>query len=149
MRHFERLSGPNHRYHGARLRFETIRKFEPGAGPLKKRLRDKEAEPHSGVARFAVVYRRCGARRHEGLRLLQRIRDEAHRFAITYHRKRRATKRRRSALSEIAGIGPAKERLLLRHFGSLEKIRSAKIEEIAEVQGVTEKLARIILEKLE
>ncbi|MFH1741734.1 MAG: excinuclease ABC subunit UvrC, partial [bacterium] len=62
-------------------------------------------------------------RRHEGLRLLQRVRDEAHRFAITYHRERRSKKLKKSALSGIQGIGPAKERLLLRRFGSVEKIR--------------------------
>ncbi len=88
-------------------------------------------------------------RRHEGLRLLQRVRDEAHRFAITYHRERRGKKRRRSILADIPGIGPAKERLLLRRFGSVEKIRKASVEEIAQLQGVTGTLARTILEHLQ
>ncbi len=87
-------------------------------------------------------------RRHNGLRLLQQVRDEAHRFAITYHRQRRGKRRKRSMLVNIPGIGPAKERLLLRHFGSLEKIREASVEQIAEVPGITESLAQTILERL-
>lgn len=87
-------------------------------------------------------------RRHEGLRLLQRVRDEAHRFAIRYHRSRRGKKMKRSALANIPGIGPAKERLLLKHFGSLEKIRAASVEEIARIRGVTEELAREIVRTL-
>ena len=87
-------------------------------------------------------------RRHEGLRLLQRVRDEAHRFAINYHRSRRGGKMKRSALADIRGIGPAKERLLLKRFGSLDKIRAAPLEEIAQVPGVTEELARTIVRTL-
>ncbi len=87
-------------------------------------------------------------RRHEGLRLLQRVRDEAHRFAVTYHRTRRDKKLKKSILTDVPGIGPAKARLLLRTFGSVEKIRSASAEEIAELPGITLDLAHSILEKL-
>jgi excinuclease ABC subunit C len=85
---------------------------------------------------------------HE-LHLLQRIRDEAHRFAVTYHRKLRAEKGRESLLDSIQGIGPARKKALVKKFGSVKGIRSASVEELAAVEGITEKLARQILEQLE
>jgi len=87
-------------------------------------------------------------RRHEGLRLLQRVRDESHRFAVTYHRARRDKKLKKSILTEIPGIGPAKARLLLRTFGSVEKIRTTSVEEMAKLPGITVALAESILSKL-
>lgn len=83
--------------------------------------------------------------RHEGLKLLQQVRDEAHRFAITFHRKRKAVERQTSALAVIPGIGPAKVERLLIHFGSVEKIAEASVAEIAEVRGITEPLAQEVL----
>ena len=80
-------------------------------------------------------------RRHEGLRLLQQVRDEAHRFAVEYHRLRRGKSMRQTGLSKISGVGPATERKLLRHFGSLKRVAAATTEEIAAVQGVSQRLA--------
>ncbi|VVB91419.1 UvrABC system protein C [uncultured archaeon] len=73
------------------------------------------------------------------LQLLQRIRDEAHRFAIEYHRKLRGKKLVESALDDIAGIGLKKKQALLRHFGSVEKLREAEVSEIEKVPGIGEK----------
>lgn len=69
--------------------------------------------------------------------LLQRMRDEAHRFAINFHKKRRAKKVFKSALDEISGIGPKKRKALLRHFGSVNKIREASLEELQKVEGIS------------
>jgi excinuclease ABC subunit C len=73
--------------------------------------------------------------------LLVRIRDEAHRFAITYNRELRRRARLRSVLDDIQGIGPVRRRALLRHFGSLKRIRAASVEEIAVVKGMNRELA--------
>ncbi|MBE9504858.1 MAG: excinuclease ABC subunit UvrC [Proteobacteria bacterium] len=77
----------------------------------------------------------------EILYLFQRIRDEAHRFAITYHRKLRGKAALISPLDGIKGVGHSKKTSLLNHFGSLKKVRSASIEELQEVPGISEKLA--------
>jgi excinuclease ABC subunit C len=71
------------------------------------------------------------------LRVLQHLRDEAHRFALTYHRTRRRKKIKRSLLDDVPGIGEDKRRELLRYFGSIERIRRATLEEITEVRGVS------------
>ncbi|MGH7985358.1 MAG: excinuclease ABC subunit UvrC, partial [Candidatus Binataceae bacterium] len=81
--------------------------------------------------------------------LLVRIRDEAHRFAITYNRELRRRARLRSVLDDIEGIGPVRRRALLRHFGSLRRIREASVEEIAKVKGVNEDLAAEIRRHLD
>ena len=73
--------------------------------------------------------------------LLQHIRDEAHRFAITGHRQRRQKQRRRSELDDIAGVGPKRRRELLTHFGGLAAVKGASIEEISKVEGISHKLA--------
>jgi excinuclease ABC subunit C len=70
------------------------------------------------------------------LLLVQRIRDEAHRFAIGYHRKLRSTKAFKSKLDDIPGIGPRRKAALLRHFGSLSRIRAATVEELAAAPGM-------------
>jgi len=75
-------------------------------------------------------------KKSETQKLLQRIRDEVHRFAITHHRKRRAKKSIHSQLDDIKGIGPATKEKLLKHFKSVSKIRAASFEELAEVIGV-------------
>jgi excinuclease ABC subunit C len=82
------------------------------------------------------------------LHLLQQVRDEAHRFAITFHRKLRSKRRLRSALDDVAGIGPAKRRALLTHFGSLKRIREASLDEIASMSGIGLELAGRIREAL-
>lgn len=75
------------------------------------------------------------------LRLLQQLRDESHRFAVTFHRKVRSKRTLHSELENIAGVGPARRKTLLRHFGSMKRLRKATAEEIADVEGVGPKLA--------
>ncbi len=76
------------------------------------------------------------------LHLLQRIRDEAHRFAVTYHRKLRDRSRLRSVLTDIPGIGEKRKKALLAHFGSLERVKQASVEELGAVPGIPDSLAR-------
>lgn len=83
-------------------------------------------------------------RTSEGLYLLQRVRDEAHRFAITYQRTKRAKRFRVSPLDDVPGLGEARKQALLKHFGSLKKLRSATIEQICEVPGIGRKTAETI-----
>jgi excinuclease ABC subunit C len=78
------------------------------------------------------------------LYLLQRLRDEAHRFAVTYHRQVRARAATRSALDDLAGVGPARRRALLRVFGSSRALKSATVSEIAAVPGIGRALAQRI-----
>ncbi|ATH82311.1 excinuclease ABC subunit UvrC [Pseudomonas sp. KHPS1] len=78
------------------------------------------------------------------LHLIQQIRDESHRFAITGHRARRGKARRTSTLEEVAGIGPKRRRELLNHFGGLQELSRASAEEIAKAPGISKKLAELI-----
>jgi excinuclease ABC subunit C len=80
----------------------------------------------------------------QALYMLQRLRDEAHRFAITYHRKLRAKSQVKSVLDELPGVGPARKRALLRVFGSTKQMRSASVDEIASVPGISRSLAEKI-----
>ena len=84
----------------------------------------------------------------DAMHLLQHIRDEAHRFAITGHRQRRARKRSESALEQIPGVGPKRRRELLTHFGGLKMLKGASVEEIRKVQGINNKLAQEIYDAL-
>jgi excinuclease ABC subunit C len=86
--------------------------------------------------------------RSEALRLLQRVRDEAHRFAIEFHRARREKAMTASVLDGVRGVGPARKRALLRHFGSPERLLAASREELEAVPGVPGKLAREIHRQL-
>ncbi|MEZ0396358.1 MAG: excinuclease ABC subunit UvrC [Anaerolineales bacterium] len=88
-------------------------------------------------------------RHSQGLYLLQRIRDEAHRFAITAHRARRSKQGLASVLDSIPGVGPVKRKSLLKHFGSVDKIRAATLEELTAVPGITPALAETIKASLE
>ena len=83
-------------------------------------------------------------RNSQGLYLVQRARDEAHRFAITFHRERRSKKSVQSALDLVPGIGPKRKRMLIRRFGSVRGISSASVDEIAAVPGMTLSLARSV-----
>ena len=87
-------------------------------------------------------------RNSEGLFLMQRLRDEAHRFAITYHRSKRAKAMTSSVLDDIPGLGESKRTALLRHFGSVKKVRAATAEEICEVKGIGPSLAAKIIAAL-
>ena len=82
----------------------------------------------------------------EALFLLQRVRDEAHRFAVTYHRSLRGQRMTASAFDDIPGVGPARRRALLERFGSLKRVREASPDELAEVEGISTKLASAIHE---
>ena len=87
-------------------------------------------------------------RTSEGLYLLQRVRDEAHRFAITFHRQRRSKAMTTSDLDGIPGLGEVRRKALLRVFGSVKRLRAASVEEIAAVQGIGPVLADTIATRL-
>jgi excinuclease ABC subunit C len=87
-------------------------------------------------------------RRSPALRLLQQLRDEAHRTAVTYNRKRRTMRTVTSELLKIPGVGPVKRRALLTAFGSLQGVREATVEQIAALEGFSEASARKLLEGL-
>nr|WP_207619209.1 excinuclease ABC subunit UvrC [Nocardioides sp. IC4_145] len=84
------------------------------------------------------------ARSSEGLYLLQRIRDEAHRFAINHHRSRRSKSMVESVLDDVPGLGEVRRKTLMKHFGSLKKLREATVEEIATVPGIGQRTATSI-----
>ena len=81
--------------------------------------------------------------------LLERLRDEAHRFAITYHRKLRSKASLRSSLEDIPGVGPNRRKALLKHFGSLKKIRTASLAELQQVPGLSANLSEMIYRALQ
>jgi len=85
-------------------------------------------------------------RNSQGLYLLQRIRDEAHRFSITYHRKLRSEKTFKSVLDEIPGIGPKRKKALMAHFGSIKAISAASLDELAALDGMTRDAAEKVKE---
>ena len=87
-------------------------------------------------------------RHSQALYLIQRVRDEAHRFAITAHRNRREKTGVASVLDSIPGIGPTRRKALLAHFGGIDAIREAPVEEISAVKGMSEKLAQVVKENL-
>jgi len=87
-------------------------------------------------------------RTSEGLYLLQRVRDEAHRFAITHHRSRRSATMVESLLDEVPGLGEIRRKALLKYFGSLRKLRAATVEQIAEVPGIGPRTALAVKEAL-
>lgn len=80
--------------------------------------------------------------------MLQRLRDEAHRFALTYHRQLRSQRTMRSVLDEIPGVGPKRKKQLIRHFGSVQAVRSASLEELLQVPNLPEVVAQRVYEEL-
>jgi excinuclease ABC subunit C len=105
--------------------------------PLAPEIERKEDRVFRPGRSNPVVMRRNS----DALRLLQNVRDEAHRFAVTFHRKLRSKRRLRSALDDVPGIGPAKRRMLLAHFGSLQRIREAGVDSIAALPGIGHDIA--------
>lgn len=83
---------------------------------------------------------------NKGLHLLQQVRDESHRFAVTYHRKLRSGKIKESSLDNIPGIGKIRKMNLLKSFGNIEAIKNASIEEIAKVKGMNKKIAKTLFD---
>jgi excinuclease ABC subunit C len=111
--------------------------------------------PHVGLAkRLEEVYLPDGPdplvipRGSEALFVLQHVRDEAHRFAVRFHREKREKRALSSPLDEIPGVGPARKKALLKRFGSLTRVRAASEAELAEVKGIGPDLARAIHERL-
>ncbi|GAC1609899.1 MAG: excinuclease ABC subunit UvrC [Mycobacteriales bacterium] len=87
-------------------------------------------------------------RTSEGLYLLQRVRDEAHRFAISFHRKKRSKSMVESSLDDISGLGATRKKALLRHFGSLKRLKAASVDEVMEVPGVGRRTAESVVAAL-
>ena len=84
----------------------------------------------------------------EALFVLQHIRDEAHRFAVAYHRKKRAKRALHSELDDIPGVGPARRKVLLKRFGSVARLRTASLGELQQTPGVGPSLAQTIYDHL-
>ncbi|HET8844583.1 MAG TPA: helix-hairpin-helix domain-containing protein, partial [Ktedonobacteraceae bacterium] len=114
----------------------------------------KEEGSHSKLTTAEEIYIPGAAdpislpRSSQGLYLLQRIRDEAHRFSITYHRKLRSEKTFKSLLDEIPGIGPKRKKALMQHFGSVKAISAASVDELSSVDGMTRDVAEKIKEHI-
>jgi excinuclease ABC subunit C len=133
--------------------------IDGGRGQLSAALEVLESAGFADIPTFALAKEReeifapdraepiVQERNSPGMFLVQRIRDEAHRFAITHHRKVRAKKALTSPLDSVEGIGPARKRALLRHFGSVQAIRDAAVEDIVEL-GIPERLAIRLKETL-
>jgi len=117
----------------------------PAAG-LAKRFEELHWIPRGSTTRSTSIIRFRPS--SPALRVLQQIRDEAHRFALTYHRNLRTKRIRESILDEIEGIGEKRKQVLLQHFGSLRRMRKASAEEIAAVPGIGPVMAKTIHEKL-
>ena len=121
----------------------ALREVEAADTPIISLAKENEDVFQPGLAAAVPISKRS----HE-LHLLQRIRDEAHRFAVTYHRNIRSKKSRESALDSLPGIGPARKKALVKRFGSVRNLKDASIEELASVKGITPGLAKNILDLL-
>src|SRR3984893_2749750 len=133
--------------------------IDGGRGQLSAALEVLESAGYADIPTFALAKEReeifapgradpiVQERNSPGMFLVQRIRDEAHRFAITHHRKVRSRKALTSPLDSVEGIGPARKRALLRHFGSVQAIREAPVEDIVAL-GIHERLAKRLKENL-
>lgn len=111
---------------------------------LAKRLEEVWVPGEDGSAPESVIL----PRNSEGLYLLQRVRDEAHRFAITYHRSKRSKRMTASVLDSVRGLGEHRRKALVTHFGSVARLKEASVEEITAVPGIGVATARAVLEAL-
>jgi excinuclease ABC subunit C len=133
--------------------------IDGGKGQLSAALEVMESAGYADIPTFALAKEReeifapgradpiIQEKNSPGMFLVQRIRDEAHRFAITHHRKVRSRKALTSPLDSVEGIGPARKRVLLRHFGSVQAIRDAAVDDIVAL-GVPKRLAQRLKETL-
>ncbi len=133
--------------------------IDGGRGQLTAALEVIESSGYADIPTFALAKEReeifapgrsepiVQERNSPGMFLVQRVRDEAHRFAITHHRKVRSRKALTSPLDSVEGIGPARKRALLRHFGSVQAIREAPVDEIVKL-GIPQRLAARLKETL-
>jgi len=122
---------------------EALRELEIDGVPVAALAKEREEVFLPDMAESLVL-----PRASQGLYLLQRIRDEAHRFALSYHLKVRKRSALASAMDSIPGIGPKRKRALLRKFGSVKGIREASLEELAAAVGMTRSLAERVKEYL-
>ncbi|HEY9746905.1 MAG TPA: excinuclease ABC subunit UvrC, partial [Oculatellaceae cyanobacterium] len=122
---------------------EALRDLGVTGQPIISLAKKFEEVYRPGESRPVLLSRDSSA-----LFVLQQIRDEAHRFAITYHRNLRGKKATRSALDDIGGIGPKRKAALLKHFGSVSKIRQASVEEIASLPGFNAAVAEKVYQAL-
>ncbi|MCB9151957.1 MAG: excinuclease ABC subunit UvrC [Caldilineaceae bacterium] len=124
---------------------EVLQEFELlGKVPIVGLAKREEEVFRPGESQPIWLKRGSGA-----LHLVQRVRDEAHRFAITYHRNLRSKEQIRSKLDDIPGIGPSRRKALLKHYGGdLDKIRNASVEELSALDGISRKVAETIKERL-
>ncbi|ABM13504.1 MULTISPECIES: excinuclease ABC subunit UvrC [Mycolicibacterium] len=111
---------------------------------LAKRLEEVWVPNLDGTAPDPVIF----PRNSDGLYLLQRVRDEAHRFAISYHRSKRSKRMTASALDSVRGLGEHRRKALVTHFGSLARLKQASVDEITAVPGIGAATARAVLEAL-
>ena len=111
---------------------------------LAKRLEEVWVPGRDGSPAEPVIL----PRNSDGLYLLQRVRDEAHRFAISYHRSKRSKRMTASALDSVRGLGEHRRKALVTHFGSLARLKQASVEEITSVPGIGAATARAVLEAL-
>ena len=111
---------------------------------LAKRLEEVWMPSRRGEVSEPVIM----PRNSDGLYLLQRVRDEAHRFAITFHRSKRSKRMTASALDSVPGLGEHRRKALVTHFGSVARLKDASVEEITSVPGIGLATANAVLEAL-
>lgn len=133
------MDGGEIQLHAAKEVLENELGLSIPVAAMVKNIKHRTADLINGKTKAIVTL----DKQSEGFFLVQRIQDEVHRFAISFHRQLRSKHSLASRLDTIQGVGPKTRQKLLRHFGSLSKIASASVEELSAI-GVNEKLARVI-----